>query len=59
MVTDALHPCFARTSAAMILNMQTRWVLVLDEEGFQLPLSCHCGKLIEIKNICSWFCGKI
>ena len=39
MVADALAPCVARTSAAMILIMKNRQVLVLLEEDFQLPVS--------------------
>ena len=39
MVVDALAPCVARTSAARILIMWNRQVLVLLEEEFQLPVS--------------------
>ena len=39
MAADALAPCVARTSAAMILIMQNRQVFVLLEEEFQLPVS--------------------
>ena len=39
MAADALAPCVARTSAAMILIMLNRQVLVLLEEEFQLHLS--------------------
>ena len=39
MAADALAPYVARTSAAMILVMQNRQVLVLLEEEFQLPVS--------------------
>ena len=39
MVADALAPCVATTSAAMILIMQYRQVLVLFEEEFQLFVS--------------------
>ena len=45
MVADALSPCVARTSAPMILTMWTRKVLVIREEGFQLPVSCRCGEV--------------
>ena len=31
-------PCVARTSATMALIMQRKWVLVILEEGFQLPV---------------------
>ena len=39
MVADALAPYVARTSAAMVLIMSNRQVLVLLEEEFQLPVS--------------------
>ena len=38
MVADALAPCVARTSAAMILIMLYKQVLVLLEQEFQLPV---------------------
>ena len=39
MFADALAPCVARTSAAVILIMYNRQVLVLLEDEFQLPVS--------------------
>ena len=39
MVADALAPSIARTSAARILTMYNRQVLVLLEEEFQLHAS--------------------
>ena len=39
MVADALAPCVARTSAAMILIMVNRQVLVLLEDEFKQPVS--------------------
>ena len=39
MAADALAPCVARTSAAMILIMWNRQVLVLLEAEFQLHVS--------------------
>ena len=39
MAANALAPHVARTSAAMILIMSSRQVLVLLEEEFQLPVS--------------------
>ena len=56
MAADAMAPCVARSAAAMILAMQNRHVLVLHEEGFQLPVSCQCGGMIKIVNTCLWFC---
>ena len=35
---DALATCVARSSAAMILIMQDKQVLVIHEERFQLPV---------------------
>ena len=39
MAADALAPYVARASAAMVLIMSNRQVLVLLEEEFQLPVS--------------------
>ena len=39
MVADALAPCVAMTSAAIILIMYNRQALVLLEEEFQLRVS--------------------
>ena len=52
MVADALAPCVARTSAVMILPMWNRQVLVLLEEGFQLPVSYQCGGMTYNVDIC-------
>ena len=52
MAADALAPYIARTSAATILTMQNKWVLVLFEEGFQLPASYQCGEMTQNVNIC-------
>ena len=43
MVADALAPCVARTSAAMILIVWNRQVLVLLKEEFLLPVSNQYG----------------
>ena len=51
MAADALAPYVARTSAAMILTMKKRYILVLSEEGFQLPASHQCGKMTQNVNI--------
>ena len=55
MVADAPDPCVTRSSAAMILTMQNRYVIVLHKGGFQQPVSCQCGAMIEIENIGLWF----
>ena len=52
MVVDALAPCVARTSAAMILIVWNRQVLVLLKDGFQLPVSYQCGQMAENVYIC-------
>ena len=57
MTADALAPCFARSSAAMILAMWNR--LAFHEEGFQLPVSCQCGGLTKNVNICFCSLSKI
>ena len=38
MATDALVPCFPRTSAVTVLSMQNKQVPVCHKEGFQLPV---------------------
>ena len=40
MTADALAPSVARSSAAMVLIMQERRVLALQEEGLQQPVPC-------------------
>ena len=52
MAANALAPYVARTSAAMILTMQNRQVLVLFEEGFQLPLLYQCGDMTQNVDMC-------
>ena len=56
---DALAPCVARTSAPMILIMNNKPVLVLREEGFQLPVSCKCVRMIKILDTFLCFLWKI
>ena len=44
-VADALSPCMTRISSALTLTMKDKQALVLDIEGFQLPvLSFQCWK---------------
>ena len=46
MTADALAPRVARASAAMVLTMEDKQILVFHEEGFQLPVpSPFCEKL--------------
>ena len=61
MVTDALAmqetPCATKAWASMILNMWSRLVLVIHENGFRLLGPYHYGRMIEIVNAClhlSW-----
>ena len=56
---DALAPCIARPSAAMILIMYNRQVFVLHEEGIQLPVPCQCGAVTWNVNICFCFLWKM
>ena len=51
MSTDALAPCIARTSTAMILTVQARQVLVSSEEGFQLRVSSQCSEISAMRII--------
>ena len=56
MVVDALAPCVARTSAAMILIMENRQVFVLLEGEFQLPvwrndIKCKDIFMFSLKNL--------
>ena len=46
---DALAPCVAKTSAAMVLNVSNKKVLVFNEEAFQqvLPTPCQWWEIIE------------
>ena len=46
MTTDALAMQGTRASAAMILNMQDKKVLVTCGEGIQLPVSSQCWQII-------------
>ena len=41
MANDALAPSIARSSAAMVLGIQDKWVLVIHKQGFQLPVAFH------------------
>ena len=43
MVADALATQGTRLLAAMVLTMSGRQVLVLHDEGFQLPAPYQCG----------------
>ena len=58
---DGLAPWVARPSAAMVLNMQDKQVLVFHEEGFQLPVSSQWWEIIENANMyllsfVNWIC---
>ena len=55
---DGLAPWVARPSAAMVLNMQDKQVLVFHEEGFQLPVSSLWWEIIENANIFTEFRKK-
>ena len=51
MVADAVAPCTARASASVILIMENRQILVLHEEGIQLPVSYQYRGMIWIVDI--------
>ena len=54
MAADALVTCVARSSAAMVLNMEDKWVLVLYEEGFQLIVPPQYWKMTANTNTFSY-----
>ena len=56
-VTDALAPCVARTSAVMVLTLQCEQVFVFHKEGFQLFHVFMLSRCLEIEdaNISSCF----
>ena len=47
MGADAVAPCVARSSAAMVLAMQDNQVLVFQVEGFQLLVSSPSWEITE------------
>ena len=58
MTADALSPRIARASAAMVLSMEDKQILVFHEKWFQLPVpSPFCEKL-ENANIFNIFWNK-
>ena len=52
MAVDALASCVAWTSAPMILTMWNRRVLVIQEEGFPLPVPCQIYLYVQKKMAC-------
>ena len=48
---DALAPCIARLSTAMVFSVYVYWILVLHEERFQLLKPSQCWEMTETKNI--------
>ena len=47
MAADVLAPCRARSSAAMVLAMLDKQVLVFDDEGSKPPVLSQCYESIE------------
>ena len=48
MTADALIPCVARPSAAVILTAEDKWVIVFyNEEGFQWPVHSKGWEIIH------------
>ena len=48
---DALAPCVARASAAVVSTMQDEWILVFHEKGYQPPAPSQCRENGKCKNI--------
>ena len=46
MSVDDLAPCVARSSTAMVLNMQDKLDQVFHKEGFQLHVPSQCSEII-------------
>ena len=57
MAPDALAPCVARPSEAMVLNMQDKWVLVFHKGRFQPPAPSQFWEIYKIK-ICFYVSYK-
>ena len=55
MATDALAPCVAKSSAAVILSVWDWHVLVFHEGEFELPGSSYFWEMIENANISLYF----
>ena len=51
LAADALAPCVARSSAAMLFNVHNRWVLIFHEEGVQPAVPSQCWAMIGNINI--------
>ena len=50
MAADALAPCVPRPSAAMVLNMQSKQVVVFHEAKFQTPVPSPCYEIMKKTN---------
>ena len=50
MAADVLAPCVTRSSAAVLLMIQDKWVIVFRGGGFWLLVSSWCQKMIENTN---------
>ena len=59
MAADALAPCVARASAAMILIMWDTQVLVIYDESFQGPVPLQYREMIENSNLFTYFLKTI
>ena len=53
MAADDLALCVAWSSAAMVLIMQDKYILVVNEKGFQLSAPSLCREVIENANVAS------
>ena len=59
MAADGLAPYVSRTSAAMVLIIIYKQVLIFHGEGFQLVMRLQCLNIIEDANKLSNFINKI
>ena len=55
MAVDALTPCFARSSAAIVLSMGNAQLLVFNEEWFWWAVPSQLEEMLENKHIISCF----
>ena len=58
MAADSLAPCDAKSSAAMVLTMWDKRILVFHNEKFQALVSSQCSEMIENTNVFFMFSQK-
>ena len=47
MPADAMATCVAKASAAMVLTIQNKWVIVFQPESFHLPAPSQCSEMTD------------